>query len=157
MTPHANILEDYTACISRYVFSQLWTQGKVQKDFNIVPDVLRGMWTCVLPSKSCSFEVSLLPDAYHSWGPGNLRFIDFMAQQTNSMKHSPWEISSCPASQNFSILWNLKVYYPVLKSSPLDSIMSQINPVHFLLLFSWRWFSGTFCEIWTISLYLSLH
>jgi hypothetical protein len=40
------------------------------------------------------------------------------------------EVSSCSASQKFSILWNPKVCCRICKSSLLAPIPSQSNPVH---------------------------
>jgi hypothetical protein len=51
---------------------------------------------------------------------------------TNSMKQSPSsEANSRSASQEITLLlWNLKVRYRVHKSSLMDPIPSQMNPLH---------------------------
>jgi hypothetical protein len=56
------------------------------------------------------------------------------------MELSPcWEVYSCPATQEIpSILWNLKIYCRVQKSPPLDSILSQLNPINISILFLLR-------------------
>jgi hypothetical protein len=41
-----------------------------------------------------------------------------------------WEVASSSAIQELNILWNPKVHYRVHKSSPLDPILSQIDPVY---------------------------
>jgi hypothetical protein len=41
------------------------------------------------------------------------------------------EAAGCAATQEFSnVLWNAKFHFRVHDSSPLASILSQINPVH---------------------------
>jgi hypothetical protein len=47
------------------------------------------------------------------------------------MEQSPWESDSRSASQEmYHRMWDPKVYYRVHKSSPLDTILNEINPVH---------------------------
>jgi hypothetical protein len=53
----------------------------------------------------------------------------------NSIWQSPsWEANSRVYNlRYFPFLWNLKTNYRVHKSPPLDSILSQVHPVHTLL------------------------
>jgi hypothetical protein len=58
----------------------------------------------------------------------------YMEGQTNSTElWLHWEANSCLATQGIiSIKWNPKVHYHVHTNSPLDSILSQNNPVYIL-------------------------
>jgi hypothetical protein len=42
--------------------------------------------------------------------------------------------SSLVSQENFRFLWDAKVHYRDHKSSPFDSVLNQINPVHTLFL-----------------------
>jgi hypothetical protein len=87
------------------------------------------IWECVSGGSS----VLILNLKWH-WML-DFQFIAFISTNilTNSMEFSPWEISSCSATQPFpNILCSPKVNHPVYKSSPppLMSVLSQMSPAH---------------------------
>jgi hypothetical protein len=53
------------------------------------------------------------------------------------MEKSPsWEANNNTGGQElYQLLWNAKAYHHAHKTPPLDSIMSQMNPVHTLTLY----------------------
>jgi hypothetical protein len=59
---------------------------------------------------------------------------NFIWIASNSKEHNPsWKAYSHSASQEIlCLLWNPKVHHCVQKSSPLDTILSQVNHLHAL-------------------------
>ena len=64
-----------------------------------------------------------------------------MKEPTRFVEQSPWETRSSSVRQKISstcILWNLKVYYHAHNRPPLVPVLSQINPGHALISFSFK-------------------
>jgi hypothetical protein len=58
---------------------------------------------------------------------------------THSIQQSPWEAKQFSASQEIPrSLWNPKVHYCFHKCLPPVPILSQINPVHVTIFFTWK-------------------
>jgi hypothetical protein len=103
-------------------------------------------WGEVLLLTKC-IEVAHKTEATYSWGRAEItvfrpRYIfaflpNSTIQTINFLELSPsWEVSSAQKSKEFYILWNTKFHYPVNKSPSRVPVLSQMNPVHHILIFT---------------------